>query len=170
MNLVNLQRDMLHVDLDKTPLGFGGSVLVGTTVSMKADGTVLEGHGGQLGFDTVTNVAGNWSAVGLFMEPPTVNATPYRIKGYANIVNDAWCVIGIAPPTPVTGNNTLTNVSSFPIHGGIFDEVVLLDIPTAKEAIGFGIAVGEAATVPVQAYISVQKLSVAPPDSAGGLS
>lgn len=177
-HLANLQRDQFHLrftDLERSV--FGATYAKGRNINCQARAPVGDDYNTVLiASASVTNAAGNWSGVGCFIAPPFTDATPYRVKGYiSSAATELFAFAGFGPATPVTGSNFLTEVVSFPIKDGKFDEIIKL--PYIDEAdpdyglpICFGLAVGEASAAETDAVLSVQKLSVASPTYASTVS
>lgn len=174
-NIINLQRDQFHiVNLDPSAdLAYPAGTAISTTVPQTSSGTVNQVRGfaratpGQAGPS-----AGNFAGIGVLMEYPTTDETPYRVKAYCG-QSEAWVYVGYAPSSP-TGSDNINSAVLLPMNYE-FDDVLLLPVlgsahPFFERAIAIGIAIGDQNTGNTEAIISVQKLSVAAPQYASAHS
>ena len=181
-NTHNLQRDQFHTDPDVSwqTVSPNYGPIANRTVRMANNQVVYQTEAfAHHSYTTSTGFGlSQWRAAGLYMTGPVGDATPYRIKGYANgFKSDLYVVIGYAPST-ITGNDWLLQTIAFPIapydangsSSGEFDEVIrlpgLADGDTYfGRALGIGIAQATSnGTVTQLAYaLSVQNMSRTPP-------
>lgn len=170
-HLHNLQRDQFHSDFAVQNLAYSTSSGLGTIINGNSDGTVYKDAKTARATGLATNVAGNWSSIGILMEPPAEESIPYRVKAYVNTSGPKeWFVVAGEGPVSPTGTDDVINpVLSFPVGvDGKFDEVLL--VPKSNNAVYIGIAVGESAGLRSTASISVQRLSVASPQFSSAVA
>lgn len=176
-NLINLQRDMFHVKVpsEQSALVYSNETVLGqNSLNAKSDGVVYTDIGYAKSFDQQAVTAGNWVSMGVVMQPPILEATPYRIKAYCN--EGAAVVIGYVVSAFTGNNDAVSDIMVFPLNGGVFDDIVLITPEPVGGAdddkpIYFGIAQGELSSqAGTLASISVQRMSVAPPQYSSSVS
>ena len=183
--LVNMLRDLVHIEPGSSLIGLSPTMSSVTGyVNMGSSGIVEQTKGSAHHTYAGTTGTGRsqWTAAGVLMSQPVVDATPYRLKVYARAGNShIYVIVGTAPASP-TGNDRIDNVVSFPISSypsekGEFDEIILVpgrnpQDPLFQRPLAFGVAVAvENAINPLLAYnISVQNLAKTAPQFAASMS
>ena len=177
MSQINLQRDQMHVRLSRALRTlWGTSGPKGNTINCNANPSVgITKYNAAIVGVSDTNSAANWSAIGLFMQPPTFEAAAYKVKAAVSGTKELYVIVGYGPASPIDGNNAITNVKAIPIPDGKYDDVILLDTVDSSDGnyglpICFGVAIGEVTGTNCDGYISVQRLSTAPPTFSSSVS
>lgn len=154
-NLVNLQRDMRFVMTSGLSVAFPT-----TTNKLNSDGVVYSDVG-TLRFNTVSSSAAT-QYIGVMMQQPTGEKTPYRVKGYLRGTGTSQWVVGFAD-TQTGTNDTVSNVTN--LGAGVIievDEIVCMEESSGAIPLFFGFVVG-APSASFSGQMSVQRLNVVPP-------
>lgn len=176
-HLWNLQRDMFHTEFGSDQLVFPTAINKPDEVDMASSGIVYT----DAGFARVANKLPNisqyqWSACGLFIEPPRENPIPYRVKAYATSeAEEIYLVVGFAGPAIVAASTRIYQVIALPMRLRSMDEILLIKPqgpgdPGFDRALAFGVAVGQSQGAVTEFALSVQKMSEAPPKYASSTS
>jgi hypothetical protein len=181
----NLLRDLVHGLFTYDRIGISQNrsqknrTLNADTV---ADGLVFQTVGAAYCVESLENNmnTNQWAGSGLLMQPPGVDATPYRIKLHYHC-RDAviFFVIGYGPVAPTGTDDQIQQCIQYPIGingAGIFDEVVLVpgtapDPELQDNPIFFGIALSDSDNNTKLEYaLSVQNLARTAPQFASSMS
>ena len=177
MSLTNIHRDCFHLELKSAEVSLSSDFLFTAPPTVNSTGIVNDGPVASETSDrdvAVTVAANSYKAMGVLMKPPLVDRTPYRVKarGHGGLVN--MLLVGYAPASPTGSNDTLDrwNYQSF---GFEYDDIIMLPALESTDAmygrpIFFGVAVPFVSASHIQVDVSVQKLSIAPPQFEMGVS
>lgn len=187
MNLVNLLRDQTFCSPGTAQVSPGATTtaISTNTVTINSDGVVNQTNGFVWGADqrlTATSFT-TWYGVGLMMQYPIVDATPYRLKGY---VSARDCIasffLGYAPSSPTGTGDLITKIIASPLtsfdmqeHGKIDDIVTIPSLPESDPDYGKPIAFGFAFVNPTSNAIlhyslQVQNMANTSPQFAASMS
>lgn len=183
MSIVNLQRDAIFLQLDtalnigmSSDSGFSATAFFMNAVPVVEDifASVQSNHQVQ-----PVLIPDQIQSIGVFLKPPGLDTTPFRVKAYAaSVSKDAqfYLSIGYAPAVITGVNDTIEQpvYLALPHH---FDELIM--IPALKAAdplfgrpIAFAISStsNPTSTENVLLQLSVQNLAIAPPAFAQSTS
>lgn len=174
--IINLQRDQLHVDNLVTPTNFPAAVVKGASINVSGDPTVYQDVASAYAVGgSVTVAAGSWTGIGCYIQQPTLDSIPYRVKAYAGEnQKEKYVFIGVGSLAPTGTGDTVNRVIAFPFRTH-FDDCILYKVLDPQDAVYpnpvvIGVAFGEATTAQQDCFISVQRLGVAPPQYASIVS
>lgn len=171
MSIVNLQRDAVFVDVDKTPIIFpaGTGFFEGIALIANTDSTV---HDDYLNIrssrtDFVGLVVDQIKSIGGYLRPPGDGLSPYRVKAYGDCRVAAiqfHVCIGWGPDV-IDGSDLIDEWIGIPFDTNIDELVMVPPEITEDHALFFGIGVSgiTGSDAPMHAWLSVQRLATAPP-------
>ena len=183
----NIQRDGLWTKPDSSEdLSFGASVLVSAAPQVNSDGAVhvdyAQAHSIRTATFTTSGVD-HCRCMGVLMQPPDGDNTPYRVKASAHIQSLAdyseWhaIVVGYAPASPTGSNDQVAQSYWIPFKKH-FDDLIMVPAldsgdPNFGRALVIAVAMcpGPAITnYTAQAQLSVQNLGIKPPTMQNAVS
>jgi hypothetical protein len=169
MNLTNIDRDSFWVPslYFSEKLGFSTSAN-----QMVTTGVVNQGFAG-CESDSTAIATASFTAVGVLMQQPVDDYTPYRIKARCQAGKDSYVLIGYAPASP-TGDDAWTQGNYFAFDGE-FDDIVNINPEGVGDtyygrALMIGVAMASENGNVVRARLSVQDLGVSPGPFAKAVS
>ena len=174
-HLANLQRDQFHVNAQNSLLTLSSASTVGQSVLANHSNNVqLDASGRGLLSTSITTAAGSWRSFGNIIQGNRTGdeRESYRFKAYATGIKEMWAVLGFLPASPTGTDDAVSKVQAFPMENGYFDEVIMLKINEIDLGLPmfFGVAFGESTSSLLSAYVSVQRMSIAPPQYASSVS
>jgi hypothetical protein len=161
-SLNNLQRDQFWIDPSNASVSF-------PTVSsrLSTDGTVYQDVG-YLYVNATSDASATNQMIGVMIQQPSGENTPYRIKAYTSSSQGSW-TIGYASTTTGT-NDTVSSQVIIPITSDrVLDEVINIKSSSGSDPLFFGLATS-ATSVAYSIMLSVQRLNVAPPRFSSAVS
>lgn len=173
-HLANLQRDQYHVIIEPS-VSFGSSTVKNDSLVSSGPATVAIDAGMVYSINTTpTFTAGNWGGVGLYIQPPTDDNVPFRVKAHATALRNTFLFVGRGPATPTGTNDNVSKVIALPFDGEI-DEIILVrpldpSDPEFNNPLCIGVALAENAGNDIDVAVSVQKLSKASPTYASSVA
>ena len=104
MTIKNVQRDAIYIE----PLTSGKDVFstAQTIITTSAKGSGPAAINVDYGFveqdnaTTITCAVGSQRCLGVYMQPPIGDRTPYRVKAYCTALSIGSIVVGYGPSTP----------------------------------------------------------------------
>jgi hypothetical protein len=182
MSINNLDRDGLFTNLEDTNESTWSSTFVttGSSFTINAGDASVQSTYAMAKADKTTGVtvaAASWKGIGCYITQPGQDMTPYRVKAYAkslSTLTNFMLGVGYAPLS-ITGTDDVITPCTLIPFGYAIDEVIMVPSlpdgdPLEDRALAFGILLGEASGQLVYAHLSVQRLSVAPPQYARSVS
>lgn len=169
MNLTNLKRDGFWMPSDWSSERTANNLLASLPTACTVDASepiedvAAAGHVINHAFGS----SGGLASWGVKMIAPQIETNPYRVKAYCT-QNDTLTEIPFffVGYNPDSGNGVLDPII-FPMHEGIFDDVLMIPYvesgANAGRALCFGIVAQAASTAAMNAVLSVQRLVVASP-------
>lgn len=175
MSQKNLLRDQFHIPdiLGTAPTNFSTAKAAGSTINANASPTVNLVQASAKGLGIPTIGTDEWSAYGVYMSPPTVDATPYKCIAHAMGAAAPFLVIGIAPAAPTGTDDEITDLYYMPFNDGIDITLLVAPLPVGDPKEGnpifVGIGTATAATTRIISSVSCQNLSKPSPRFAASM-
>ena len=164
MNLDNLQRDQFWCEPGITFIPWS------TTANRGNSDGIVHTDVGRLQTAASAPAIAN-SMVGVHMQQPVGENTPYRVKAYCNVGFSMSLCIGYNQGTVTGTNDTISDQLFLPIEGvGIVDEIVNVKASSNDDPIYFGIYTAVGSSVFLTVALSVQRLNTVPPRYASVVS
>jgi len=180
----NIQRDGIFLTLDESAgiIPALQSLLTANTATANAAAAVNVEYGEmQIANTAVSISAANQKVAGLYIDQPSKDRQPYRVKASLNIigidnnVTDAAIVVGYAPASITGSNDTIDEPNYIPFEHN-FDDLIVVAAPTVSyedRALFVGIAIqskGGITTEQIRGHLSVQNLGTKPPTMQNAVS
>ena len=164
MNLSNLQRDQFWAEPGITPIAWSTTVNRGNS-----DGVVHTDVGRLYTAATAPAIAN--SMVGIHMQQPAGENTPYRVKVYSQVGFSISLCVGYNQGSVTGSNDTISDQIFLPIDGvGVFDEIINIKASSNDDPIYFGVYTAIGSSVFLTTSMSVQRLNTVPPRFAAVVS
>lgn len=177
MSIVNLDRDGVWCEIDTSAeKAWSTESTIGDTILINADSTVYDASAYVQADKTSTSISTGWRGIGCYIKQPTVDTTPYRVKGFIN-AGSMICSVGVgyAPASITGGDDSITPVTLFPMSYE-FDQLIMVPARISTDtyynrALAFFIALQyTGASADTYAHLSVQRLATSPPKFAASVS
>lgn len=133
--------------------------------------------------NTYSIAANEQRCIGVFIQEPDGDNTPYRVKASANVVGqsqddtDMAILVGYAPASITGTDDVIEDVYYIPFYGEFDDLIVVPTLvsgdPFYDRALCFGIAIQSEAGITTKrllGHLSVQRLATKPPTMAQAVS
>ena len=160
MSLKNLDRDMHWIEPGS------GSISWPTTSGTLNSSGVVNQDVGYAYSSATTHSSATGTYVGVMIQQPTGEATPYRVKMRSN--TNTFLAIGYAT-TQTGSDDTVSNVQLLPFNNNQVDDIFVIVESSPTSPVFFGLRTpGTSTSVTFQ--ISVQRLNITPPRYASVVS
>lgn len=186
MSKVNVQRDgyYTHPDENVDVQTWSSTRVFGAyEARSNSDGTTYYDFGfaqgdPEAGYSITAN---QYIAVGVIMQGPTGDRTPYRVQAYCDIMEETYStykglvIVGWAPSSPTGSDDQIEQARYFPFVGK-FDELLIIEpheTTYANRALYFAVAAyspGGVTSKNIAGSISVQNMGVKPPTMQNAVS